>query len=208
MTAAPASWKRSGTTRASICGLPLPRRVRCASIGRTASLGGFGCSAKRLAWLARAANPFGVSVSSNGGFDPLTAKQRLAEEIIACGVQAEILHVGDFDPSGEHVFSALAEDVTAFVAARSSRPPTFTRLAVTPQQIAELGLPGAPPKAGDRRSFSGVTAVQAEAIAPDVLVGIVTGAIKSRQRAAIRTAALNREAAMRREIIARLEAGQ
>jgi len=42
-----------------------------------------------------------------------------------------------------------------------------------------MGLPTAPPKPTDRRSFEGET-VQAEAIAPDVLARIVREAIEDR----------------------------
>jgi len=55
----------------------------------------------------------------------------------------------------------------------------FTRLAVTPQQVAELRLPTALPKPTDRRTFKGMTA-QVEAIAPDTLAKIIHQAIKER----------------------------
>jgi hypothetical protein len=58
--------------------------------------------------------------------------------------------------------------------------PVFTRLAVTPEQITELALPTAPPKATDRRSFEGEVTTQVEAIPPDVLVEIISDAIATR----------------------------
>jgi hypothetical protein len=48
---------------------------------------------------------------------------------------AEVLHIGDHDPSGVHVFSSLAEDVRA-ICDEHAVDVTFTRLAVTPEQIA------------------------------------------------------------------------
>jgi hypothetical protein len=51
-------------------------------------------------------------------------------------------------------------------------------LAVTPEQIEGYGLPTAPAKATDRRAFEGET-VQAEALPPDVLAGIVEAAIEA-----------------------------
>ena len=60
-----------------------------------------------------------------------------------------MLHIGDHDPSGAHLFLALAEDVQAF-AIELGGVIEFSRLAVTPQQIDRLRLVTAPPKATDR----------------------------------------------------------
>ena len=69
--------------------------------------------------------------------------------------------------------SSLAEDVNALAADLGLEPVAFTRLAVTPAQIARLQLPTAPPKVTDRRAFDGAGTVQAEAIPPDELARIV-----------------------------------
>jgi len=139
------------------------------------------CEAAGMApMLARVAHAYGVPVLSSGGFDSLTAKYGLARELAGVETATEVLHVGDHDPSGVHLYSALAEDVTAMVQALGGAEPTFTRLAVTPEQIKAFGLPTAPPKPTDRRSFDGQT-VQAEALPPDVLTEIVTLAIQTRQ---------------------------
>lgn len=119
-----------------------------------------------------------VSVISSGGFDSLTEKHRLAREISTEQRPVEVLHIGDHDPSGAHLFLALVEDVTAFVRDLGGEV-TFSRLAVTPDQIHELTLSTAPPKPTDRRAFAGETC-QAEAIAPDVLARIVLDAVESR----------------------------
>lgn len=75
------------------------------------------CEAAGMApMLARVALARGVPVLSSGGFDSLTAKHDLACEL-AAEVPAEVLHVGDHDPSGVHLFAALAEDVGAMVQA-------------------------------------------------------------------------------------------
>ncbi|MGX1266877.1 hypothetical protein [Streptomyces phaeoluteigriseus] len=47
--------------------------------------------------------------------------------------------VGDYDQSGEHMFSSLAEDVIAFAEA-SGGEVAFARVAVTPEQIITYGL--------------------------------------------------------------------
>jgi hypothetical protein len=127
------------------------------------------------------AAPYTITVLSSGGFDSTTAKYAMAQTLSEFPA-AEVLHIGDHDQSGVHVFSSLTEDVQAFVAGldQESVPPIFTRLAVTPLQIAELSLPTAPPKAIDRRSFDGDVTTQVEAIPPDVLVEIIREAIESR----------------------------
>jgi hypothetical protein len=125
------------------------------------------------------AAPYGITVLSSGGFDSTTAKYAMARTLAQFD-RAEVLHIGDHDPSGVHVFSSMAEDVGAFAASLGARKaPVFTRLAVTPKQITELALPTAPAKETDRRSFEGET-TQVEAIPPDVLVAIMTEAISSR----------------------------
>jgi hypothetical protein len=142
-----------------------------------------------LPQIKRIAGDFGITVLSSGGFDSTTIKHELAG-MAADWPVVEILHIGDHDPSGVHVFSALAEDVQAF--AGPAHEVRFTRLAVTPEQIQSLHLPTAPPKATDRRSFKGETA-QAEAIAPDILAEIIRDAITSRIDHAARAEVLKAE---------------
>ena len=158
------------------------------------------CEAGGMApMLARVANPYGVPVLTSGGFDSLTAKHDLAQELAAAfdtGETAEVLHLGDLDPSGVHLFKALAEDVAAMCRSLCGEEPTFTRLAVTPEHAARFDLPTAPPKKTDRRSFSGET-VQCEAIAPDVLAGLLSDAIEARRDAEATDAIITREAECR-----------
>jgi len=82
---------------------------------------------------------------------------------------------------------------------------TFTRLAVTPEQIAAMHLVTSPPKPTDRRSFVGQTA-QCEAIPPDVLAGIVHAAIESRLDRAAYDRVLAEEDAAKVELRERLRA--
>jgi hypothetical protein len=152
--------------------------------------------------LADVANDYGVSVYSSGGFESVTEKFGFAKRFAYGGRPVEILHIGDHDPSGAHLFLALAEDVTAF-ADELSGEITFTRLAVTPQQIAELNLPTAPAKPGDRRAFYGETC-QVEAIAPDVLSDIVRTAIEDRLDLRAYRRVLAQEKVVRRELMERL----
>jgi hypothetical protein len=149
--------------------------------------------------------PFDVKVVSSGGFESVTEKYRVAEEL-ASDRPTEVLQVGDLDPSGLHLFLAFAEDVEAFAHQLGSGEISFTRLAVTPEQVARLGLETAPPKATDRRAFRGETC-QAEAIAPDVLAQILRDAIDVRIDQRALQAVKRREQVARRELLARFGSG-
>ena len=75
-----------------------------------------GCEAAGMVpQLARVADSFGAPVLSGGGFDSLTAKHDLAQEIAESERRVRLLHVGDYDPSGVRLFSSLDEDVRAFL---------------------------------------------------------------------------------------------
>ena len=77
--------------------------------------------------LEKTAEPFGVKVISVL-FDSVTVKHAMAKMIVACGKPVEVLHVGDYDREGQDIFTALSEDVTAFVAAMGGSV-QFTRCA-------------------------------------------------------------------------------
>jgi hypothetical protein len=161
------------------------------------------CEAAGMApQLARIANPFGVTVLSSGGFDSLTDKYSFASQLVDHDRPTEVLHIGDHDPSGVHMFLSFLEDAAAFAREMGGQA-TCTRLAVTPEQIATLGLPTAPPKETDRRAFHGETC-QAEAIAPDVLANILRTAIESRIDWVAYEGVLEREETARRELLDRL----
>ena len=133
--------------------------------------------------LERAVEEFGVPVLSSGGFDSLTFKHEIAREIAWRDEPTVILHVGDRDPSGEHVHMSLSEDLEAFVTSLGGGwdHVHLERIAVTDEQIDRLGLPTAPPKRTDRRSFDRIDTVQAEAIEPHELRRIVQGAVADYQ---------------------------
>lgn len=126
--------------------------------------------------LERVAHKYGVPVISSGGFDSLTAKHDMALRY-AGGGNTTVLHIGDYDPSGVHIFSSLAEDIKAFVYGMDGDDIAFERLLVLPEHIEEYGLPTAPPKASDRRSFGDTRTVQAEAFDPATLAKILEDAI-------------------------------
>lgn len=130
--------------------------------------------------LARVADPFGVSVRSSGGFDSTTVKHELGKLCGRLGKPVTLIHVGDLDPSGEHIHLNLGEDVGAFAAHYGNTAVDVARVAVTAAQQAELNLPTAPPKKGDAREFAHDFTVQAEALPPDVLAAVVRETIVSR----------------------------
>jgi hypothetical protein len=148
------------------------------------------------------AAPFGVvGVYSSGGFDSLTDKHR-----IGCqwrGEPVTVLHLGDYDPSGVHCFSALDEDVVAF-AEHYGGDIEFVRLAVTIKQARQFRLPSAPPKATDHRSFEGNETWQLEALDPRDLANIVRSAIEQRFDSAVYEAALAAETEARQAVLSRL----
>jgi len=158
--------------------------------------------------LAVVADPFGVPVYSGSGFNGLPAK-RAAALRAAAGRHRDvrIFVVSDWDPSGLHLYSALAEDVTAFAAVDA--PGTriaFERLAVTEQQIADHQLPTAAPKTTDNRAFPGTSTTQAEALPPDVLAAVLRTAIEAHRDPDVLAAVLEREAQQRTAILRRLRA--
>ena len=160
------------------------------------------CEAAGMApQLANAAEDFGVPVLSSGGFDSLTTKHDMAEKISEYD-DVEILHIGDHDPSGVHICSSLDEDLQAFVDYYGGGV-NVTRLAVTPEQVRQMDLPTAPPKATDRRSFSGNT-TQAEAIPPRRLRKIVIEAIEDRLDREIYDSILRQEREIRESLSERL----
>lgn len=158
--------------------------------------------------LARVAGPYGVTVRSGGGFDSLTAKHDLARHYASQGSPVVVLHVGDYDPSGEALWHNLSEDVGAFCSAMGASL-EVRRIAVTKLQQQQFDLPTAPPKAKDKRGvFTDSITVQAEALPPDVLQQTVRDAIES----AIDLDALDetrqREADTRQQLCQQLKGGE
>ena len=151
--------------------------------------------------LEAATEAYDVEVISGGGFDSTTAKHDLAEEFMGLK-RVTVLHIGDHDPSGTHMFSSLAEDIGAFMNGGRAEL-EFVRLAVTPEQVVEYGLPTVPPKATDNRRFEGET-TQAEALPPDVLAQIVLEAVEARVDHTMRAALIEQEKADRAELVAKL----
>lgn len=132
--------------------------------------------------LAKVASDYSVPVFSASGFASLSAVWMIADRALRRNEPTVLLHVGDLDPSGESIFTAIAEDAAAFV--RADRTIHTTRLdavrvALTVEQVETYELPTAPVKATDSRSagWAGGTC-QLEALPPDTLADIVREAIE------------------------------
>lgn len=129
-----------------------------------------------------ALEPYSVPVYSCSGFDSLTFKHQLAswfsETYTWRGKIPVMLHLGDYDPSGESIFDAIVEDVVGFLERDTpgllgtyGRSLLFKRVALTEWQVGHYGLPTSPPKATDSRThnWKGTAACQLEAMPPDDL---------------------------------------
>jgi hypothetical protein len=152
--------------------------------------------------LQRIADPFGIEVFSSGKFDGVMAKHDLALEWCRDGGARSILHIGDHDPSGIHIFEALARDVITFNRQIAERQGLlmpdieFRRLAMLPGQVDRTVIPPDPRNWKDDRRFDWVATRiastdhnemrltcnpdetwQAEAIAPNDLADLVSDAI-------------------------------
>lgn len=160
------------------------------------------CEAAGMApQLERVGRPYSVPVYSSGGFDSVTVKHDMAETFAERPTL--VLHVGDHDPSGVHIYGSLVADILAF-GEDLGADVEFSRLAVLPAHIEQFNLPTAPPKATDHRAFTGQT-VQAEALPPDVLADLILTGITTSLDMAAYGRALNEEAAERDELVAWLE---
>jgi hypothetical protein len=158
------------------------------------------CEAAGMApQLQRVAREYCIPVMSGGGFDSVTDKHKFAAQLADHDRPTEVLDITDLDPSGAHMFLAAMEDIKAFTRELGGEV-TFTRLTVTREQIAQYDLPTAPPKATDKRAFRGRTC-QAEALAPDVLAGILRHAIEQRIDHRVLDRVLKRERAERRKLV-------
>jgi hypothetical protein len=118
---------------------------------------------------------FDVLLMVARGYASLWFLHTAAEYINELIVPSYIYHLGDFDPSGvnagekiEETLQELAPDAEIY----------FERIAVTPEQIEEWGLPTRPTKTSDTRSKGfGAISVELDAIEPNRLRQLVQEAI-------------------------------
>ena len=122
-----------------------------------------------------------------------------------------LLHLGDFDPSGESIFESMLADSRAFLDAdrvTMIEDITGVRVALTAGQVEQHELPTAPPKKTDSRTrrWRGETC-QLEALPPDLLAGLVRDAIAARLRGDVFERQVGQEEADRRALLRALPAG-
>jgi hypothetical protein len=173
-------------------------------------------SAGMMPQLSRVAQRYSVPVYSCSGFDSLTAKYDLAEDVAKAwtyrGRQTVILHLGDMDPSGETIFDAISEDVYGFLEVdvphkRGEEVAIFERVALTEELAEEYDLPTDPAKESSHSAGWGSRrACQLEALAPDVLAGVLAQAIESHMDLDVREADREAEVEERRKIAKALPA--
>jgi len=125
--------------------------------------------------IVKAVGIYGLSVISSSGFDSLTMKYELAQDIMGDHRPTVVFHIGDLDPSGVCIFDSIQADVEAFVG--NEQELQFKRIALTPEQVALYDLPTAPPKTTDKRGEGMRKTCQAEALPPDTLAMIVKEAV-------------------------------
>ncbi len=156
-------------------------------------------AAGMLGQLERVAQHYSVPVYSTGGFGSLTANYEIAERALDRLVPTVLLHVGDFDPSGESIFTAMSQDVAAFVRADriiETLAIEPVRVALTADQVAAFNLPTA-----RSAKWQGGTC-QLEALAPDELAEIVRAEIENRIDFEIFESVLAQERDDRAELLA------
>lgn len=156
------------------------------------------CEAKGMVpQIAGVALPYGVNVRSTGGFSSVTVTHQTAERICRIPYTTVFLHVGDFDPSGQSIYEAMAEDIDTFVTQYKHTAEKneyaepwdwvdpdsgfeYHRVALTEEQVTEYDLPTAPPKPSDSRTARwDAQTCQAEAMAPNDLADVVRDAVVS-----------------------------
>lgn len=169
-------------------------------------------AAGMLPQLARVAEPYSVPVYSAGGYPSVTANRDVAERALGRNGRTVLLHVGDLDPSGTSIFTAMSADVGAFVAADrtlATQHVEAVRVALTAEQAEGYGLPTTPAKTSDSRSrdWTGGTC-QLEALAPDQLADLVRHAIDARRDLDRLHAEIAREHEDRADLYGALPAGE
>ena len=138
--------------------------------------------------LRRVLEDYSIPVYSCSGFDSLTAKYELRgwchDTFFYLGKHPVVLHLGDYDPSGESMFEVIRDDVRAFLAEDlphvDPKAFAFERVALTSWLVDLYELPTAPPKKTDSRSkhWGGETS-QLEALPPDTLASVLRTEIEN-----------------------------
>jgi hypothetical protein len=125
--------------------------------------------------LSQVTAEFNVPLMIARGFSSITFIHGAAEIIKSQNKPTHILYFGDHDPSGKSISKVLERDLRDF---SDGADITFTRLAVTEQQIIDLNLPTRPTKKTDSRAKNFIgESVEIDAISATDLQILVNDAI-------------------------------
>jgi hypothetical protein len=110
------------------------------------------------------------------GYASLSFLYTAADYINDLDVPTYIYHLGDYDPSGVNAGEKIEQTLREMATDAEIH---FSRLAVTPEQIADWDLPTRPTKASDSRAKNfGEISVELDAIEPNQLRSLVQEAIE------------------------------
>ena len=119
--------------------------------------------------------PLGIPVAPLRGYTSEPFVREIISELLTDERPAVGLYIGDHDPSGEDIDASFLRDTRLWKA--------WERVAVTADQVVSLGLPPQMGKAADPRAARFVELhgqliqVEAEAVPPDTLTGLLEDAI-------------------------------
>lgn len=122
----------------------------------------------------------GLDLYITRGFSSVTYLQEAAEFIEDDGRETFVYLLTDFDPSGLSIADSVERELTD---RSGDNPPAVERLAVNREQIDLYGLPERPTKHTDTRAAAftrehGTDSVELDAIPPETLRSLVSGAIE------------------------------
>jgi len=121
---------------------------------------------------------YGVGLAPCKGYPSITflnnAKERFVNATEA-GKNVIILYFGDYDPSGTDIPRSIHNNLQ-----RMNVDVEVKRIALNPEQIEQLKLPGVPPKRTDSRTrnWNGDRVVECDAVEPRTLAKMCEDAIK------------------------------
>ena len=108
------------------------------------------------------------------GYASLTFLHEAAMDLERKDRPAKIFHFGDYDPSGQDAIATVQRDLPELAPKTAKHGFTFEIVAVTPEQIVNLGLPTRRTKKTDTRSANfGDESVESNAIEPNTLRQLV-----------------------------------
>jgi len=130
---------------------------------------------------------YGVTLNVGRGYDGWSSIYEAARRLMGQAQPPEILYFGDFDPSGEDMMRSLEERLLFFYDTPETRAvfPTFTKCALTPEDIARYNLPPDPAKRSDTRAAAfieqhGDVSVELDALPAAVLRDRIRTEIETR----------------------------